>query len=460
MEQKLKQTLESFKKLVTKDYRLTAIFTVVGLIALAPIITLLTLLIMHSVNVPWWDQMSFVTIMGKLHEGSLTFYDLWKQHNEHRIVVAQALELAVGSVTNFSFRVPVFLNLITALGSFALLVSLLARTFEAKKVVAVLAIPFAWLIFTPFQWVNWIWGFQLAFFLSVFFSILSIWLLTSKRLLTDQKIFIGTVVVAAITTYCNGNGLLVWPIGLAILLSRHVGRQKLYIWCGSAAVILASYFYKFHRAADSPHLSELIKAPLAVLKYMLTYLGRNLATTKTTALYVGLVLLIVCILAAVYIYHKRQLSVVTSWLAVAAYVLFTATLAAVSRLNQGVEHSFNSNSYPTFSLFFIVATIALVAYAVKLYLKDFKPKKMQQYVAVFFALGVLVALPVPAFAENYAKGVTNFEDLGNHLSKVEKCVYSAQSVDDPCLLIVYPHAPTAWEDVQILREMKWGGFRD
>lgn len=449
--------LEKQKKFWSQKSSLPYIAVLV--LAAIPIVTVLVLLVRYSVNTPWWDQLSFVDLMVKLHNGTLSITDLWRQHNEHRILVPQAIELAIGSVTGFNFRFLVFMNFVMITASFGFLLSLLKRTFDKTRTVMWLAVPFAWILYTPFQWVNMIWGFQLAFFLCIFFTILTIWLLTGPSILKSWPIFALALFVATLTTYCNGNGLLIWPIGLAIILWRRTDRTHVLLWCGVGAVIIGSYLYDFRRSPDSPHLSVLLREPVAVVKYALSYLGRILSTAPTASRYMGAMLLLVMILSVVYVYKQGKLNKIIAWLALGAYVVMTALLAAASRLNFGVDHSFNSNSSPTTSLLFILATLAVTAYAAQLYIKAFNRKKLKEYAAVFFCLGFLATLPLPAFVENYTKGVGNIKDLGQHLSLVKDCVYEATSADDDCLTIVLPSKPEAWGYIKKLKMLRWGDFR-
>lgn len=453
-------TYQQLRNYIVRHPRIAIVYAICGVLAFIPIFNVAYLILHYSVNVPWWDQMSFVDIMQKIHNGDLTVYDLWMQHNEHRILVPQVFEILTGAPTGYNFRVPVFFNLVTALGSFALLVALLRRTFASSRLlVAILAVPFAWLVFTPFQWVNWIWGFQLAFFMCIFFTLLSLWLLTGKTILSKWSTFAIVVVAAATTTYCNGNGMLVWVIGLLILLARHADRRRIYVWCASAVAVLATYFYTFKRPPDSPHITQLIHEPVAVCKYIATYLGRNITTTQTTAQWAGIVLCILVVSALVYLYRKQSLHAVMAWIGLAAYVFGTAALAAASRLNQGVQHSFNSNSAPTLSLLFIVAAIAILAYALRVYIGGFKAKRAGQYLVVCAVLGGVAVLPIPGFGENYVKGNVNFKDLGAHLLRVQDCIYTARNADDPCLDIVYPVRQDSWRHVQVLRDLHWGDFK-
>lgn len=432
-----------------------------GLAVLAtalPILVMLTLLVRYSVNVPWWDQLSFVDLMRKAQDGSLTFYDLWAQHNEHRILVPQAVELAVGSFTGFNFRVPVLLNLVVSLGSFGLLAHLLYRLLRGNRLFWPLLIITAWLLFSPLAYVNWIWGFQLAFYLSVGATVLTVWLLTRRR--TDEAawLFALAVVSAAATTYTNGNGLVIWPIGLGLLWLKRFDRRRLLLWCGAGLLTVASYFYKFHRAGDSPKLTTIMKEPVAVAKYIFAYIGRSLGVSPVSSRYVGFTLIVVMVISAWFLYKKGRLPAVLPWLALAAYSLLTALLAAMSRLNFGPDHGFVSNSYPTFSVLFVIAAIILSSHAVSLWVARFSRRQLATALTLFFLLGAGYAAVLPAYVTNYQKGLINLRNLGNHHRKVLDCVYGATSPEDDCLLLFYPDKATAWHYRETLRELRWGDF--
>lgn len=434
---------------------------IIVILAALPIIYMFSLLLKHSVNVYWWDQVSFIDLMTKQSNGTLSLHDLWVQHNEHRILVPQAIELFVGKLTGFNSRVFVFMNFATVLASFALLLSMLRRTFtNNSQMVFYLAVPFTWFLFSPIQWTNWIWGFQFVFFSGVFFAIATIWLLTHRDLLTNQKLFIGALVMASITPYCTGNGMLIWPIGLAILWWRRASRSKLLQWISVGAIVGASYLYNFHRAPESPQLSEVIKQPIAVIKYTLGGLGRSLATTPTSARYIGAVMTMAIIIAAVFIYKKNKLNNILGWLGLAAYGLLTVFLGSVSRLNFGVDHGYDSNSLPTVSMLFVLATLAVVVYSLTLWIKDFGRKKLKQYLLVFFLLGCFFSAVISPFIYNYTKGVEHLTALGQHMQRVQLCVYTAQSADDDCLEIIYPDKKHSWQKVEQLKALGWGDFSD
>lgn len=352
------------------------------------------------------------------------------------------------------------MNIIFASGTFILIVTMLRRTFSEIKLVAVLSVVSAWILFSPVQSINWIWGFQLAFYMCAFFTVFTFWLLSrSEGKLVPTRLLIASIIVAAMATYCNGNGLLVWPIGFAILFLRRVPRNQLIIWASAAVVFIGSYLYKFHRGSGSLPTEEVIQQPVAVAKYILIYLGRSIATTPDGAMYTGLALLAVFALSVYFIVKKGAFISILGWLAIAASVLLTAILAAFSRLNFGYLHSFGAISYTTISVLFLVVVIVLAAYALNLWSKDFKKKSLNVYLVGFFVAGMLFAIPIQAYIANYSFGLKKIDELGVHLLKVRSCVYEASSEDDDCLLSAFPAKKPVWEQVQFLRESGWSDFK-
>lgn len=450
--------LKAWQVRLRNNPRQIALLALLYVLAATPILLLLVWLVHYSVNTPWWDQLSFIDLMTKLHNGQLKLYDLWVQHNEHRILVPQAVELITGKLTGFNFRVPVLLNFATAFISFGVLMHLLRQTFGSRLTRALLAIPMAWLLFSPIQWVNWLWGFQLAFYMSVGFTIFTIWLLVQRRYPQNVWWLVITLMAASLTTYCNGNGLLIWPIGLAILLWQRTNRQHLIAWCTTGLVLIASYLYKFHRSLDSPKFSTLIKEPVAVIKYVLGYLGRNLALTPTTARWAGSILITALCISAWYVYKRNRLGVIIAWLGIAAYAFGTAVLAASSRLNFGIDHGFMSNSYPTISVVFIIPTLVITVYALVLWVSEFRKAQLAVYLATFGIFGALCALPLPAYIANYTTGLKNLRGLSQHLHSVQQCVYNANSPDDDCLLELFPSKKESWKYIKQLKAIDWGDF--
>jgi len=426
--------------------------------AAIPILIMIALLVRYSVNAPFWDQWEYVFLIHKMHAGTLNIQDLWMQHNEHRILFPRLVTLGLSWLTNYNVRYEVMMNFITASVTYGFLLLMIKQTFgKLTKSTAGLAFLFAWLLYSPVQWINWIWGFQLCFFMGVLFSVITIWLVTKTESKTYPKFFYLALMTGAIGTYCIGNGLVIWAVGLILLLLQKVDRKKILIWIGMALAVSATYLYKFHRSPDSLPLRIIAKEPVAVVKYFFTYLGRSLAWTPIGGRYTGFALLVLLVTSLLVIYKKGHLSKVLTWVGLALYVAMSALLAAVSRLNFGVNQAF-ADSYTTMSVLFVIATIAVGFYAGSLLLKNNTKRRYQAALIVALLIGALCVPLVVSFVRNYSYGVQQLEGQSRDMAKVQKCIYSAHSANDACLLYAYPNKQTAWQGIKILKQLKWGNF--
>jgi len=121
-----------------------------------------------SVNVPFSDEWELVPLLRKQAARSLRWADVWAQHNEHRSFFPELIMLKVARFTHWNIRAEVLVNLVLAAMTLAVLLFLLKRTLGllGRGPYAVAAVLFSWMMFSPRQWENWLWGWQMAWFLS------------------------------------------------------------------------------------------------------------------------------------------------------------------------------------------------------------------------------------------------------------------------------------------------------
>lgn len=430
----------------------------IGVLILVPAIVMLVLLFRYSVNVPFWDQWSHVDLIDKARSGNLTLNDLWAQHNEHRQLFPKVAVIVTQYFTGYNLKVHTFFNLIVALITFGLLATKVQHLFIKQKWVSFTAMAvMAWLFFSPIQWINWIWSFQLGFFMAVFFVVYSLYLLSKPNVLENNVVFWVAILSGVGATYSLGNGVIIWFVGLVLLRAYGARPRHMIIWVASASLTSLSYFYHFHRSPDSLALVTVIKQPVAVARYVFIYLGRNLAYTVEGAKWTGIVLLLVLLISIFVIYKAKRLKQIWFWLGLVLYVLATAFAAAVSRLNFGVEHAFVF-SYTTISVLFVIAVVMMALFALTLFAKTGRSLQPKWLIGAVFLLGLLSYPAGNSFVHNYNKGVALMYDQSRHMHKVENCVYEAISPDDECLTIVYPAPREVWQKIQVLKKLHWGKF--
>ena len=247
------------------------------ILALVPLAFLLCMVARYAVDVPYWDQWEFVPLLEKSYHGQLTFHDLWAQHNEHRILFPKIIMLALARLTGWNIRCELVVNIILALGIFAVFIHQVKIT-ERKLGIAGLhwAVPaIALIVFSISQYQNWLWGWQLQMLLNLLAVVGGIVLLANETF--SWRRFAAAALLGLVATYSFANGILFWPIGLVILLVVTAGKRErppaLIAWLAVSVLTLCSYLYHYHNPEEHPALNLIFKMPVEYASFVLKYIG-------------------------------------------------------------------------------------------------------------------------------------------------------------------------------------------
>jgi hypothetical protein len=255
---------------------LAAILTVLPLLALVAIVG------RYHVDVFYWDQWELVPIVDKLYLGTLSFTDLWAQHNEHRPFFPRLVLAYLARATGWNTMAEVTLNMTMVT---ALLPVLWWATRSWRRRPDEALPPWTWpvvslLLFSPTQWENWLWGWQFLAFVQVVSSVIGLALLTRPS--AGWGALASAAALGIVGTYSFGAGLLYWPVGLvAILVRPHPARRwRTLMWMAIAAVAAGAYAQDFHGNPYMPTpISNFvrIRAFGKYLFFVATFLGAPLA---------------------------------------------------------------------------------------------------------------------------------------------------------------------------------------
>jgi hypothetical protein len=330
-------------------------------LALLPMVLVAAIISRYGVNVPYGDEWSLLSLFGKWESHQLTFADLFAEHNGHRILIPRLIYLALIQLTHGNTKAEMFFSLFLCILTSAGLFILLRRTVRgsATKHLALWAFINLFL-FSPIQAENWLWGFQLQIFLSNLCLVGAIVCATS-----DRSRFVrlaSTLAFGVAGTFSFGNGLLIWPVILFLLICRREKVLFLAAWIGVAALVVLAYLpgYQGHDAVR-PVVSW-FDYPL----YFFGFLGAPLARIPnsqplTLPVIIGSLLVALFLGIAVQLVRRREgLWNAAPWLALGAYVIGSAVMATTARSHLGPEHALDSR-YTTVSVILLVSLIGLVA---------------------------------------------------------------------------------------------------
>lgn len=124
--------------------------------------------------------------------------------------------ISLAVLTGWDTRYEVATNIILAVASSALLWLLLRRTFAHRTVLAVAAFVVSVIVFSPSQYENWLWGWQIQWFLNLLALIAAVWALSGWRQSPWPRLVVAAA-AATVATYSLASGFLVWLICLPLI---------------------------------------------------------------------------------------------------------------------------------------------------------------------------------------------------------------------------------------------------
>lgn len=292
---------------------------------------------------------------------------LYAQHNEHRILVPRLVFL----LDRWLFRetnVADFAANVLAQGTLVLLLVFLSNGHNSQRLTTLpwtLGLALG-LLFWAAQYENFIWGFQIAFFLV---SLAAASAFTALALLRPTVWALGLVVVLeSVAVYTNANGIVV-PF-LMVPLAMRLGRPRSHVLVLAvfAVGLLASYMVDYHSPTGHSNPAEAWRHVGAVVPYILAELGSpfgTLAGSKKIEVAIGLGVIAVIALGLLgwRLISRREASAPRDLvlLAIACFVFGTVVLTAMGRAERfGLGQAFASR-YATPVLLFWFSIIVLAS---------------------------------------------------------------------------------------------------
>jgi hypothetical protein len=378
-----------------------------ALVALVPALVCLWYINNYAVNALFLDEWWMVLTHAKMQAHSLTFADLFAQHNEHRILFLTLINLGVLCFSSF--------NVIASMKFSWLLIALLAviathhiatRNGVSDKRKYFFAALISFLLFSLTQYENLLWGFQIGFVMVLFFSVTSCYFLCrmcdATRMATRNIYFIAALLSAVIDSFSSSQGLIAWVTGLVIFFmafrKKSFSSPYFIVWALTTAATWIVYFYDYVKPEHHPSLSYLFEHPGAFLHYFLTLMGNAVSGNfKTGGVVFGALLLLFLVVACVEIWRSKQVRQFIFPLALTLNSLFILGSIAVGRTGFGAEQALASR-YTTFSVCLVVG-IALLWMELN---GAGKRRLLIKNMARILAAALLISIPV-----TMAEGIQN-----------------------------------------------------
>jgi hypothetical protein len=329
------------------------------LLALLPLAFLMLMYAFFAPDYPFKDQWELPLLLEKMHTDGLGLSDFWAQHNEHRLLFPRLVMLFLARLSHWNVLWEQAVNLLLGMGIFAFWVLQARRSLERK--------PLGWLLpllsllaFSLAQWGNWFLGWQLQEFMNVLaLCAACYWLATP-----NWPHCLAAALAGIVATYSFANGLLVWPLGLAILLyaenqPRWKMTPKRAFWTVIGVLVITSYLYGYQRPPHHPPFWSFIKHPVDFVLYFFKYLGQPVCNfsgiTSVGAAMFGVVGLSHWLSMFLPLLRGSKKYLASRWAplaALGAYAVLSALLTGAARIEMGGSDQAMSPRYVTMANLF------------------------------------------------------------------------------------------------------------
>lgn len=358
-----------------------------------PVLFLIHTIQRFSVNVPFLDDWVLVDLFRKVAAGEATVADFFAQHSEHRIVFPRLILTVIAFLThwnvNYTIASSVGLYLITLL----LLYRMASQQTNRSTLHRLASLGTSLALFSFIQFQNWLWDFQIAWFLVNTCLVLSVfWLATGTHPIWLRVT--SAAICCTVASFSLAQGLLTWIAVVPMLLTLKDDRRSqrrihiLLVWAVLCIGCVSLYFYGYAHPSYRPSVFDFLSQPIAACIYFLTLLGNALVYHSDLAAVVGGLLLLNFLVFVVLCFSLRGsgfAQAAACWISIGLFAILFACVTTVGRLTLVGIASAYSTRYTTPTLLLIVALLQLW----RLVLAEWVPVK-QSNLAMMLVVGLLV----------------------------------------------------------------------
>lgn len=421
----------------------------------------------YAFNYPFVDDWHMVSLVVKTRTGEITFDDLWRAYNGHRLFFWHIIMLPLARATYWNHAYEVALNLVAGLGIFGVFVFMLrrsSRSIDERTPYALIPVV-ALLVFSLNQWCNWAWGRQLLVFLTVLYTVAGFAVVSRANLRTFH--ILVAAVLGFLASFTFASGLVYWPCVLIVLFlpvvfSGTVRWRLAGIWIACWIVTLALYFYNFEADRTLAHAipegeSTFLPTRIAdIALYTLTYIGASLSYFSGwgndfrtgLAMALGSAGIAIAVAAHVVLWKRKiPAHVVAPWTACIAYAIGSGLLTAIGRAAVGGVQQAGAQRYFTVSIPFWVAVVALLYLAS---VQTARPRKL-------FVAGVCSLIAGLSILTTRQGWYTLDEHQRIWTAEVRRMV--TEELDDVPPRLKYPIQRSLDKDLRLLREHELSIYR-
>ncbi|MCE7058714.1 hypothetical protein [Dyadobacter sp. CY343] len=242
-----------------------------GILTVLVIGTFYYIIVQNSINIPWFDDIENIPYFLVNWLEAPDFAGKWeafiRPNNEHRVFTARLIVLAQYYLTSkLNFKDLLFCGNLSVLVLFLFIVRGYLR--QGGKWYFILPVAFFVFNFQAYAG-TFMTIMSMQYQMVIMLSVASFYLLVKQSV----PAFIFAIAIACLDTFSMGNGMVVWPSGLAILLLQMRWKSS-FIWLAAGAASIYLYFQgpDFVQGNDKA-FSYVLEHPMRTFVAFFTMLG-------------------------------------------------------------------------------------------------------------------------------------------------------------------------------------------
>jgi hypothetical protein len=226
----------------------------------------------YGFTVPWLDEYNHITQLVRLHlDGELPLEKIGMQVGDHRLFFPFLLSLIFVDISGGNTAFELGFSILLMLMSLYLVYRIYKLQHPGEEHALYFLIPCAFLLFSPGQHDNWIWGNQKCIFMMLACVYVAAWSL--ERFPRSRRAFVIGVCAAVVASWSFLSGNVLWlVIPIALWLNGYRKISTYLIWIGIAGIHFLLFFNGYvHRPFGGSQGG--LADRFYILYHMLAYIG-------------------------------------------------------------------------------------------------------------------------------------------------------------------------------------------
>lgn len=311
-----------------------------------------------GVDVPIWDEWALLPFVRAVAERGDWWAHVFDQHNEHRVAALRLPLVAFIRLTGWDLVAQMLFGVVL-LGLAQWGAWRVFRDVWGTRPWAF--VPVAAVLCCFLQYQVFLFGMMFVWYVLSASVVWALWLLTRR----GGAAFWAAMALAVVGSFSIANGLLLWPLGLALLAWRRSSAWRLVSWCAVGSVVVWWYFHGYVKPPHHPSLWLAARHPIDAAGFFLASLGGPLgAGDLAWSQVMGAATVGALGLGVLQSWSRRGAlgaGEQVGWV-LALYALVSTGMVTLSRLGIGTQFALEGR-YATISVWAIVGAVLVLGRA-------------------------------------------------------------------------------------------------